>query len=72
MDFLSTIIERNRAGTEVEARDDILAEICRLPPNEACIKLRSAPEGLSRDKAKARLKKFGPNLIARERKPTVP
>jgi len=72
MNFLSTIIETNRAGTEVEARDDILAEICRLPPNEACIKLRSAPEGLSRDTANARLKKFGPNLIARERKPTIP
>jgi magnesium-transporting ATPase (P-type) len=29
MNFLSTTIETNRAGTEFEARDDILAEICR-------------------------------------------
>ena len=72
MSFLSTISERRHAGTEAEAHDGMLAEICRLRPDEACVKLRSTPEGLSGEEAKARLKKFGPNLIARQRAPTIP
>jgi Mg2+-importing ATPase len=72
MSFLSPISERHRPRNETEARDGTLAEICRLQPAEACIKLRSGPGGLSRDDAKARLKKFGPNLVARQRKPTIP
>jgi Mg2+-importing ATPase len=72
MSFLSTIGESHRPYNEAEARDGMFAEICRLQPDEACIKLRSGPEGLSSDEAKARLKKFGPNLVARQRKPTIP
>jgi Mg2+-importing ATPase len=36
------------------------------------MKLESAPEGLSAAEAAARLKKFGHNLVARERKATIP
>jgi Mg2+-importing ATPase len=69
--FLSTI-ETHRARPEAEAPDGMLAEICRLQPDEVCIKLGSASAGLTRDNAKARLRKFGPNLVARQRKPTIP
>ena len=59
-------MERNRA-----ARDGLLATISRLQPDEACAKLASTLEGLSDTEADARLKKFGPNIVARERKATI-
>jgi Mg2+-importing ATPase len=59
-----------RAGTA--ARDGELAAISRLRPGEVCANLGSSAEGLSAAEAEARLGKFGPNLVARERKPTVP
>ena len=59
-------------GVERAADDTLLATVSRLQPGEACTKLGSAPEGLSDTEAAARLKKFGPNLVARERKATIP
>ena len=54
------------------ASNDPLIAASRLDPHEACAKAGSAFEGLSDVEAAARLKKFGPNLVARERKATVP
>ena len=51
---------------------DLLATVSRLQPHDACAKLNSSLEGLSGAEAAARLKKFGPNLVARERKATIP
>jgi Mg2+-importing ATPase len=59
-------------GAAPAARDGLLAAITCLEPAEACAKLESAPEGLSATEAAERLKKFGPNLVARERKATIP
>lgn len=64
--------ETGRIGTEAAVHDGFLAAISRLQPEEACAKLGSAPEGLSEVEAAARTKKFGPNLVARERKATIP
>ncbi len=73
MNFLSRPTkESRRAGGEAAARDGMLAGISRLQPLEACAKMESAPEGLDEDEAAARLKQYGPNLVARERKPTIP
>jgi Mg2+-importing ATPase len=64
--------ETHRAGADAAARDGELAAISRLQPVEACARLGSHPEGLDAAEAAARLKTFGPNLVARERKPTIP
>ena len=64
--------ETGRIGPEAAVHDGLLVAISRLQPEEACAKLRSAPEGLSEAEAAARAKKFGPNLVARERKATIP
>jgi Mg2+-importing ATPase len=73
MTFWSNPIkESHRVGGEQTARDGELASISKLPPAEACASLGSSPEGLSVVEAAVRLKRFGPNLVARERKPTIP
>src|SRR6516225_5751765 len=54
------------------AHDGELAAISQLQPAEACASLGSSLEGLSATEAAARQKKYGPNLVARERKPTIP
>ena len=52
-------------------RDGYLAEVSRLQPSDACTRAESTLEGLSQTEAEARLKKFGPNLVAREAKATI-
>src|SRR5579871_3835508 len=54
------------------ASDGWLLAISRLEPGEACTKMGATAEGISAAEAAARLKKLGPNLVARERKPTIP
>jgi Mg2+-importing ATPase len=72
MNVLSNPIkETDRIGAGSAARNDLLATISRLQPDEACAKLASTLEGLSETEADARLKKFGPNIVARERKATI-
>jgi Mg2+-importing ATPase len=61
-----------RLGTEAPGRDGALVAISRLQPAEACASLKSRPEGLSAAEAAIRLKTCGSNLVARERKPTIP
>ena len=68
--FAKSIEEPGRA--EPVAGDGELAAVSRLDPGEVCVRLELSQEGLSDIEAVARLKKFGPNLVARERKPTIP
>jgi Mg2+-importing ATPase len=73
MNFWSNPVkETHRVRAEATARDSELAAISRLCPAEACKSLGSSPDGLSAAEAAIRLKKYGPNLVARERKPTIP
>ncbi|MCS3727234.1 magnesium-translocating P-type ATPase [Bradyrhizobium betae] len=73
MNFWSkTHMETGHIGAEAAVHDGWLAAISRLQPEEACAKLGSALEGLSEPEAATRAKKFGPNLVARERKATIP
>ena len=72
MNFLSRPPKADHIGAESVARDGWLATMSTLQPLEACTKLESSPEGLSADEAAARLKKFGHNLVARERKASIP
>jgi P-type Mg2+ transporter len=73
MNVFSKPIEASaRTGAQPAVHDGVLAEVSRLQPREACAKLQSAPEGLSATEAAERLAKFGPNLVARERKATIP
>jgi len=72
MNVLSKPIkETDRIGAGSAARDGLLAAISRLQPDEACAELASTLEGLSKTEADARLKKIGPNIVARERKATI-
>ncbi|MGE5639743.1 MAG: HAD-IC family P-type ATPase, partial [Clostridia bacterium] len=48
-----------------------LAELSRVPADEACSRAGSSPAGLTAEEAATRLARFGPNLVTRERKPTV-
>lgn len=70
--FSNQTKEAGSIGVERAASGDLLVAVSRLDPLEACAKVGSALEGLSRVEADARLKKFGPNLVARERKATIP
>jgi Mg2+-importing ATPase len=59
------------SGAGHAVRNGYLAAVSRLQPDEACAKAGSSLEGLSQKQASARLKKFGPNLVAREAKATI-
>jgi P-type Mg2+ transporter len=59
-------------GGDAAAHDDLLAAISRLSPAQACEQVRSTSEGLSEAEAADRLREAGPNLVARERKATIP
>ena len=67
-----SIKETSHVGAGTAEHDGLLAEISRLQSEQACAKLGSAAEGLSEAEASARLDEFGPNLVARERKATIP
>jgi Mg2+-importing ATPase len=72
MNILATPIKSSdRTNADTVARDGLLATISRLQPDEACAKLDSTLEGLNETEAEARLKKFGPNIVARERKARI-
>src|SRR3974390_2588366 len=71
MNFLSRPTKEPHAGAASAGRDGMLAAISRLSPDESCVQLESAPEGLPDAEADARIRTFGPNLVARERKPTI-
>ncbi len=54
-----------------QSRDGYLSQMSALAAEDVWSKLDCSPEGLSETEAKARLKRFGPNAVAREAKPTV-
>jgi len=51
--------------------DNDLAVIATADPDKALALAQGAPEGLSDEEVAARLKRFGPNVIARERRPSI-
>jgi P-type Mg2+ transporter len=54
------------------SKDDTeLADLSRLEPKLACDAVGASPDGLSQTEAAARLKKFGRNLVTRERKANI-
>ncbi len=63
---------RHPAESEAAGHDDQLAATSCLPPEKVCPKLGSDPQGLSEAEAEARLEAIGPNLVARERRATIP
>src|SRR5450759_838934 len=71
MNILTKPKSTDRTNAESVDHDGLLATISRLQPDEACAKLASTLEGLTETEAEARLKKFGPNIVARERKATI-
>src|SRR6266702_4810929 len=64
--------EADRNGALPAAHDGLLAAASKLQPGEACATLGCEAEGLSDIEAAERLKKFGFNLVARERRATIP
>ena len=54
-----------------ESADELFA-LSRLAADAACQRLGSSALGLAADEAARRLKSAGPNLVTRERKPTIP
>jgi P-type Mg2+ transporter len=68
----NTLAEKPHHDPRPNVPDGMLAEASRLTPQDACKKVDSSLEGLSAAEAEVRLKKFGPNLVARERKATIP
>lgn len=62
-------IDRRQGET---ARSDVLAELSRLSAEAACARMESSLQGLAADDAAQRLAVHGPNLLTRERKPTIP
>lgn len=66
------LMSSNGAKAESADHNGLLAAISQLRTDEVCARLASRPEGLSEGEAAARLREVGPNLIARERKATIP
>ena len=50
---------------------DELSVLSRLPPEAGCQRLGTNAIGLAPDEAARRLKSYGPNLVTRERKPSI-
>src|ERR1043165_91678 len=63
---------RERAKNEAAARSaaDLLA-VARLEAPEALAQLESAADGLNPEQVEERLEKFGPNIVAQEKKQPV-
>ncbi|MBL6613911.1 MAG: magnesium-translocating P-type ATPase [Reyranella sp.] len=73
MNLLSKTIQPARhIGSEAAARDAMLGAMSQLRASDACAEMGSTLQGLSENEVTTRLKEFGPNLVARERKPTIP
>jgi Mg2+-importing ATPase len=57
-----------RVSPEVQQQ---VSAVARLGPEAACVHLESSLAGLTQEEAQSRLKTFGPNLIARETRPSM-
>jgi len=72
MNFFSKLIHHSDSSHARRApRDGHLGAISRLQPAEACAEVGSHLEGLTQTEAARRQKKFGLNLVTRERKVTI-
>jgi P-type Mg2+ transporter len=60
------------AGEEVGTEADEVAHLGRLDPEPCCATVGSSLLGLTSEEAAQRLKSWGPNLVAREAKPSIP
>src|SRR6516165_1513888 len=72
MNFFSKLIYHSDSShTRRAPGDDHLGAVSRLQPAEACAEVGSHLEGLTQTEAARRHKKFGLNLVTRERKATI-
>jgi P-type Mg2+ transporter len=60
------------AAEGVGTAADEVARLSRLDPEPCCATMGSSLVGLTVEEAARRLKSWGPNLIAREAKPSIP
>src|SRR6516165_5192151 len=67
--FAST--HRVRAVDAIGAETNELLLVTRLEPAQACQHLGSTDNGVSAAEAEKRLAQYGPNLVTRERKPSI-
>jgi Mg2+-importing ATPase len=73
MNFFSKLIHHSDSSHARRAPDDgHFGAVSRLQPAEACAEVGSHLEGLTQTEAARRQKKFGLNLVTRERKATIP
>ncbi|WP_432761573.1 magnesium-translocating P-type ATPase [Rhizobium calliandrae] len=61
---------RSGPSRPVSETEEVLA-LSRLEPLPTCAHLGSSPDGLTTEEAARRLKIYGPNLVTREKKPTL-
>ncbi|MCC6779294.1 MAG: magnesium-translocating P-type ATPase [Hyphomicrobiales bacterium] len=61
-----------RGAARRPSETDQLLGLCRLTPEQACAQLSSRPSGLDPEDAAERLARVGPNLVAREHRPSIP
>jgi len=48
-----------------------LLQLSRLPAEEACTSLGSSLAGLTFEEGEARLRRYGPNVVTREQRPSI-
>jgi Cation transporter/ATPase, N-terminus len=69
------VFSSSRRHTDPSAASSSEAEelfaVCRLGAAQCWERLGSGQDGLSVEDAATRLKRYGPNLVTRERKPTI-
>ena len=70
MNFASTHHTR-AVNAAIGAETTELLRVTRLAPEQACQHLGSTNNGLSAAEAEKRLAQYGPNLVTRERKPSI-
>ena len=66
----ATVATLHRRAQEKAGTAELIA-LSQLSPEPACQRLAANPVGLTEDEAARRLKAHGPNLVAREQKPTI-
>src|SRR6516225_9674533 len=72
MNFFSKLIHHSDSNHARRApRDGHLGAVSRLQPAEVCAEVGSHLEGLTQTEAARRQKKFGLNLVTRERRATI-
>jgi Mg2+-importing ATPase len=75
MDAWHSLVPQHQGNNGVTARlhanADELLTLGRLEIEPLCKRLISSPRGLTAEDARQRLERYGPNLVARESKPTI-